>query len=159
MSMNVGTAQQVSIALNLDEIPQLHHVTQAITVHLVHLVLKKSHATQGRTVWDRMKNQNCVPLGHFSRITPGHISVTVLIVLQVFIVPHLGKVITLILVKMVHIAQLAHPYQIQLNVPLGFIAPEVVPYQNRVLQEHSQTLQGGTAVTLVQIPSTASLWS
>lgn len=78
---------------------------------------------------------------------------------QVFIVPHLGKVITLILVKMVHIAQLAHPYQIQLNVPLGFIALGVVPYQNRVLQEHSLTLQGGTAVTLVQIPSTAFLWS
>lgn len=83
MSMNVGTAQLVSIALNLDEIPQLHHVTQAITVHLVHLVLKKSHATQGRTVWDKMKAQNCVRLGHSSRITPERISVIVLIVLQV----------------------------------------------------------------------------
>ena len=83
MSVNVGTVQLVSIALNLEEIPQLHHVTQAITVHLVHLVLKKSHATQGRTVWDRMKNQNCVPLGHSSQITPERISVTVLIVRQV----------------------------------------------------------------------------
>ena len=48
--MNVGTVQQVSIALSLDGIPQLDHVTQAITVHLVHLVHKKFHVTQGHTV-------------------------------------------------------------------------------------------------------------
>lgn len=83
MSVNVGTVQLVPIALSLGEMLQLDHVTQVITVHLVHLAHKKSPATQGHTVWDRMKNQNCVPLGHSSLTTPEHISVTVLIVLQV----------------------------------------------------------------------------
>ena len=78
---------------------------------------------------------------------------------QGFTVPHLVNLITLIPVKMVHIAQLAHPYQTQLNAPLDFSAPVVVLYPNHVLQEHSPTLQGGTAVTLVLMASTAFLWS
>lgn len=86
-------------------------------------------------------------------------NVSFIFLFQVFTAPHLVKLITLILVKMVHIAQLAHPYQTQLNVPLGFSAPVVVPYPNHVLQEHSPTLQGETAVTLVRMASTASLWS
>ena len=81
--MNVGTVQLVSIALSLDEIPQLDHVTQGITVHLVHLAHRKSHVTQGHTVWELMKNQNCVPLGHSSLTSPERISVTALIVLLV----------------------------------------------------------------------------
>lgn len=159
MSVNVGTVQLVSIALGLDGIPQLDHVTQAITVHLVHQAHKKFHVTQGHTVWERTKNQNCVPLGHSSLTSPGRISMTALIVLLVFIVPHLVKLITLIHVKMVHIAQVALPYQTQLSAQLGFSAPLVVPYPNHVVQEHSPTLQGGTAVTLVLMASTASLWS
>lgn len=86
-------------------------------------------------------------------------NISFIFLFQVFTAPHLVKLITLIPVKMVHIAQLAHPYQTQLNVPLGFSAPVVVPYPNHVLQEHSPTLQGGTAVTLVLMASIASLWS
>ena len=86
-------------------------------------------------------------------------NISFVLLFQVFIVPHLVKLITLIHVKMVHIAQVAHLYRTQLNVPLGFSAPLVVPYPNHVLQEHSPTLQGGTAVTLVLLASTASLWS
>ena len=90
--MNVGTVQQVSIALSLDGIPQLDHVTQAITVHLVHLAHKKFHATQGHTVWETTKNQNCVPLGHSNLTPPERISVTVLIVLLVgfLLLPNYG---------------------------------------------------------------------
>jgi len=83
MSVNVGTVQLVSIALSLDEIPPLDHVTQAITVHLVHLAHKKCHVTQGHIVWERTKNQNCVPLGHSSLTSLERTSVTVLIVLLV----------------------------------------------------------------------------
>lgn len=86
-------------------------------------------------------------------------NISFIFLFQVFIVPHLVNLVTLILVKMVHIAQLAHPYQTQLNVLLGFSAQVVVPYRNHVQQEHSPTLQGETAVTLVLMVSTASLWS
>lgn len=86
-------------------------------------------------------------------------NISFIFLFQVFIVPHLAKLIILIHVKMVHIAQVVHPYRTQLNVPLGFSAPLVVPYPNHVLQENSPTLQGGTAVTLVPMASTASPWS
>lgn len=86
-------------------------------------------------------------------------NISFIFLFQVFIVPHLVNLVTLILVKMVHIAQLALAYQTQLNVLLGFSAQVVVPYPNHVQQEHSPTLQGETAVTLVLMVSTASLWS
>lgn len=78
---------------------------------------------------------------------------------QVFIVPHLVDLITLVLVRMVHIVQLARPYQTHLNAALAFTAPVEVPYPNHVQQEHSPTLQGETAVTPALKVSTASLWS
>lgn len=78
---------------------------------------------------------------------------------QVSIVPHLVRLITLVLVKMVPIVRLAHPYRIHLNAALGFTAPEEVPYLSLVLQDYSPIPQEETAVTLVLKVSTASLWS
>lgn len=78
---------------------------------------------------------------------------------QVSIVPHLVRLIILVLVKMVPTVQLARPYRIHLNVVLGFTAPLEVPYPSLVLQEHSPTPQEETAVPLVLKVSTASLWS
>ena len=77
MSVNAGTAQLVSTALNLGEMLQLGHVTQVITALLAHLAHRKSPATQAHTVLERMKNQNCVPLEHTNLATLGQISVTV----------------------------------------------------------------------------------
>lgn len=83
----------------------------------------------------------------------------IILLFQVFTVPHLVNLITLVPVKMVRIVQLAHPYRTHLNAALGFTAPVEVLYRNHVLQEHSPTLQGETAVTPVLMVSTASLWS
>lgn len=72
---------------------------------------------------------------------------------------HLVNLVTLVLVRMVHIVQLARPYRIQLNATSAFTAPVEVLFPNLVLQEHSPTLQGETGVTPAQKVSTASLWS
>lgn len=77
MSVNAGTAQLVFTVLSLVEMPQLGHVTQVITAHLVLLAHRKSPATQEHTVLDRMNSQHCVPLEHTSQATLEQISMSV----------------------------------------------------------------------------------
>lgn len=79
--------------------------------------------------------------------------------LQGFIVLHLVRQDTLILVKMAHTVQLAHLYLTQLNALLAFTALLAVQYPNHAQQGHSPTLQEETDVILVQMDFTAFLWS